>query len=576
MKVNTFIAVATCLLVATYVGVMRIQPYKPSDITKCIPSTTLVYFEQKNPVDSLDSVVFSSLERKILAIDFAAVAKEIGVAEETIAWMHHLAKAAKSIQNDSLIRKLCGNRFALAILPPSDKMQSSQDSAEFLKENLVIIAEPQKLIKVLGSITSMLTDSVGGVKGTSVQYGHHRILRIVRNGQSYALAALDDLVIIGQSERQLRRCIDTFDGEISSFSDNTELLAFKSSFPAFDNFLVLPFKNIGEYFSALLDGYYLGDMAFISRKASSLVGITGFFYGAKKQKSIFKEKMIVRYESQSIKGMFRDRLATRPIKPSRFFLISPKPMFYLWSNSFDSQGFLNYAQGWGKEGGGDADIVARLKSSVIGKDFKDLPMFGKEITVIAEQSPVNTPLPLPLAMIFVPVVDKDTLKATMLELVDTYDIPVSTEEYDSVEYTFWSQSPQEGLFPLYGFWGEYFFLGNSVTLLQKIIDAKGRGLSLLDIDSVKKDDPGVTEKNNLMVYSNNIQVINILEIFLRAFGTIAAIEDRGFAKKARVVIQKIILPLLEEVKIFDTSVTRSYFTPEMIVVDTYTNISHHP
>ncbi len=578
MNINTFIAVATCLLVAAYIFVMRMHPDEPSDMTKYIPITALAYFEHHNLATFTESVSQSSFGRKMQAMDFTAVAEEIGATEETVTSVRHVATAVKSMHNNPLIQEFCDNRCALAVLPSFGDSQSSQeDKKEFLQENLVIIAEPQDSDTVSEILGSTGKGSVGDMATTKVQYGRHHIFRIVRNGQTYSLAALNGLFLMGQNERQVRRCIDSFDGDIPSFSDNPELLALKNSLKDFETLLILPFKNREEYPSALLfDIDVSPGLGFLARELSSSAGVTGFFYGAKRQKSTLSKKIIVHFDPQAISDLQRDQLVTPPIKPSRFFVSSANPMFYLWSNSFNLQGILHYLGSGGREGGSDADMAARLASSVIGKDLKHSAMFGKEITVIAEQGLEKSPFPVPLAMIFIPVDDKDTLKATLQEILHTYDVPVTAEEYDSIEYTYWSQSPQDGLCPLYGFFGEYFFLGNSLTLLQKIIATNSRSLSLLDIDSVKKIDSGVAERNNLVAYSNNVQIINLLEIVLRAFATVAAIEDRGLAQRAQVVINKVILPLLEEAKMFDTSVTRSYFTPESIVIDTITNISQHP
>lgn len=560
----------------TYSLVLRIQPDESADMTRCIPSTALVYFEQQCGIDLLTNFSTSPLGKKIESIDFAAVAKEIGAAEETIAAINDFTMAVKSIQNDPLIKELFEKRIALALLPPLDNAPFSQEKGALFRENLVIIGEPQHPAKVLEMLTSTFQGSEGEVALTSVQYGRHRIMRIVRNGQTFSLVILESFFIMGQNERQLRQCIDTFDGEQPSFSDNAEFLSLKTSFSAADSLLVLPLKNAGEYLPALFADYDLPDIPFLTQKSSSMQEIIGISYGAKRHRSTIREKILIRYDPKEVvSDSIRDQLATRAIKPSRLSLTTPNPMFYMWSNSFNLNRFLTSAYNVAKEGLSDIDFITRLEV-IAGKDFEHLAMFGKEITIVAEPGSESSPLPFPLAIIFIPVSDQDVLKAMLKELVDTYNIPIKMGEHGSAEYTYWSQSPQDGLFPLCGFFGDLFFLGNSETLLHKVIDTHSRGLSLLDIDSVKKIDPGLAEENNSVIYSNNVQLAEILKIVLNTLGTLLAIEDREFAMKARVVINKVLTPLLDGAKMYDTSVTRSYCTPEMIVVDVITNISNHP
>ena len=79
LKSNAFIAVAAFLLVVTYLLVMRIQLDELGDMTRCIPSTALVYFEQQNGFELFTNLSISPLGQKIQSIDFAAVGKEVGI-----------------------------------------------------------------------------------------------------------------------------------------------------------------------------------------------------------------------------------------------------------------------------------------------------------------------------------------------------------------------------------------------------------------------------------------------------------------------------------------------------------------
>ena len=86
-------------------------------------------------------------------------------------------------------------------------------------------------------------------------------------------------------------------------------------------------------------------------------------------------------------------------------------------------------------------------------------------------------------------------------------------------------------------------------------------------------DPGITEKNNSVTYFNNIELIHVIKRLLNMIGTIIGIEDSATAYKVRIIIDELIDPLLDGATMFDKSVTRSYFTPEKVVIDSVTHIS---
>jgi hypothetical protein len=182
-------------------------------------------------------------------------------------------------------------------------------------------------------------------------------------------------------------------------------------------------------------------------------------------------------------------------------------------------------------------------------------------------------LPLPLAMIFTPVIDKDNVQNALTSFFENYNVPMTHDSYNGVEYSYWSQSPQEGISPLYGFLGEMFFAGNSPILLKNIIDFQNRG-SFKPANDVSEDKTlnKATEKH-LLIYSNIVQCVGLLKESLKALGTIIAIEDREVARKVLLVNDKILSPLLDGLKMYKSSVINSYFKEKVLHIDVTTEIT---
>ena len=574
MRSNVFVTLAAMLLAATYFLVLRIQPDEQGELSRCIPKNALVYFEQLNGMDIWSKFSSSKLVEKIESIDFVNVAKETGAAEETIETIKSLSIAAKLIGENSLYLALFGKRFALAILPPLATSSGRGGGLEdLLSENLVIVATPENPAKILKNVSMILAGSKGDEALSSSQYGRHIILRVINNKKEFSLVMLDSFLLISQNERQLRLCIDTFDGEYPSFSENDGFLALKNSFPSPDSALVLSLKNARENLPALLIDH---DLPFVLVQTETFIKeINEVSYGAKRNNSAIIEKILV---CRKINGdPSQEDPIVKPTKPSRLNLTTPDPMFYLWSNSFDLQQVLYSAEsvdiGISEITGDIADLGTSVEKV---SDYRDI--FGKEITVIAEPAAESDPLPIPLALILIPVGNQEVvLKGALEGLLETYNIPTKTEEYGPAWFVYWNQSPQDGLVPLYGFWGELFFLGNSLTLLHKVIDMNSRDLSLLDIERVKNISSGLTKESNTVLYSNNGQLIDIIKNILNALGTVIGIEDRAFAVKARLVINKVFMPLLDWAKMYgSSSVTNCTVTQEMVTLDIITAIADHP
>jgi hypothetical protein len=103
-----------------------------------------------------------------------------------------------------------------------------------------------------------------------------------------------------------------------------------------------------------------------------------------------------------------------------------------------------------------------------------------------------------------------------------------------------------------------------------VIDRNVTDFSLMDDVVIGSLDPGFTEKNNSITYIDNVTFIKVLQKWLGFIGMTLAIENRETAYKVHTVLDEIINPLLDGASMYEKSFTRSYFTPEMVIIDSIT------
>ena len=149
-----------------------------------------------------------------------------------------------------------------------------------------------------------------------------------------------------------------------------------------------------------------------------------------------------------------------------------------------------------------------------------------------------------------------------------------TGSYGPAEYYYWSRSPQDGLQPLYGFWDDLFFVGNSTETVQRIVDRNLKGESILDNNLFRKADPGFEQDNNSTTFSDNVKLIAVLHKALDLFSTFIILENKETAMKIKTLFRELVFPILDELTLFDARATRSYFTPEAVIVESVISISN--
>jgi hypothetical protein len=157
-------------------------------------------------------------------------------------------------------------------------------------------------------------------------------------------------------------------------------------------------------------------------------------------------------------------------------------------------------------------------------------------------------------------------------VVRAYGVPMKKVEYGSSQYWYWTRSPQDGLQLLYGFWDDLFYVGNSTTLIKRIIDEKSKGTLLSKAPIIKKAGIDIGAENNSITYSNNNKLIDLARDIFNLLDIFIVLEDQHRALQVRTVIQEVILPILDGLGPYDSRVTRSYFKPDMVVLESAVNI----
>jgi len=212
---------------------------------------------------------------------------------------------------------------------------------------------------------------------------------------------------------------------------------------------------------------------------------------------------------------------------------------------------------------------------ITGKSPEEtLSLLGDEVSLVLAQSTEKRQFSIPLGMVFVEVKEVEELKKVLGNIIAEYEITMKEKHYGSTTYFYWTRSFQDGVRPLYGFHDNFLFFGNSSKLLENVLDNHLNGQSLLNKTEIRKIDPGLKLANNSITYLNNVELIEVTKDLVDILGTAIAIKDREAAVKMRVVIDRILIPLLDGATMYDSSVTRSYFMPNTVIIKSKTHLSN--
>ncbi len=568
MKENTFIACAAFVMVVLYLLVYRIHPHEYGEMARFVGDDALIYFEQHDKTDWLDRFTTSRFGKRLADIKFNKTCSKIGLSASFCKKTEHILSSLKKPEYKNFVKQILGEKIVVAVLPPL-KSRSYEDPIEFIKLNSLLIAQPrQKITETQVNILATYP-VLHGAKVISVQYGNHKIYRILAENMKLFMVSIDGFLIIGSNEYILRHSIDLYDAQTSTLAQSKIFMTMKESFKKPTRFFYIPVDHLRTFLTKTTEHLDFGYKKIFLKELKTTAGFKNFAYGAWQMKHQVNDKIVVQYDRSSINRLVAKHFATLPSKCSMFSLISEKPIMYYWSNSFNFHHFLPYIKGKdsfiAKSG-----FLAQLEVAA-GMSLDDFfTLLGREVSFVMESGNVDEGLPIPTLVIFIKSSDILKIRSTFEKILLAHDTVMIKKRYGPLLYFYWAQSLHDGLQLIYGFWGNKLILSNSSKLLRKVADRSIAGKTLFDYPVMKKLNPGIQFDNNSITYTKNGEIFQIVRRSLNLIAAAVAVQDREKAFKLRTIIEEIITPFMDGAKMYDTSVTRSFFSDGQVVIETRT------
>lgn len=572
MSVNKFISAAFMLLVVFYLLVLGIDTESHKGKTRFIPDSALVYLEQNDSLRVLQKFQQSPLGKNIGAIDFAEKARLVKAEETTIKMIEKTIRAYKNVLNDEVFIQLFGTSFALAydsFSPVSEKVNIEQ----LIKLNTVLVSEPKysaNLITILAKNYDRFSEKVD----ISVrQYGNHHINRTRFKDENISFVAVDGLLLLSFNERLLRKCIDTYDGDRPALSSLPHYHKMIKKFVATESFVFLQVDETREYLNNAITTKSFQGKELLEKELATTKGFESLGYGMWSDKEVVTEQIVTFYNKHLVNTIASSVLDTKPETSSMLNLTTRNPAAYYWSNTFDLYHLLPYLLQEQNVSEQIKKVAEKIRICTGRSLTQILDWFGDEISLVIESGKENDFFSFPIGAMFIETKNAEELRATIVDLIQSSWVAPESRQYKDVYYNYLSIAPQEGLQLVYGFWDNHLFFANSDDLLHRVIDNHQAGQSLTDLEQTKDIDPGLNAQNNSVTYSSNVELLDMFMRALKFTSTMIAMEDRELAYTSRVIVSDVVIPLLEGLKMYDRSCTRSYFTSDFVIIKSKTHVS---
>lgn len=574
MSVNKVVTALSILLIVTYLLVYRMGLEDQRDKTRFAPSTTLFYFQINDGLDQLQSFHKSPLGKHIASIDFLKTAKKLGAEEKAQQLIQEGTEFYRKLFDEEIIEQLFSKSFGVLVNTPNPK-QHYASVEEALKENVAIVADPKYSASLLSIFAKSYVQVEDGFDLVVNQYGNHHINRLLLPQERISYVAIDGLMVISSNERLLRKCIDVYDGDDRAMKDLKEFNIVKKATPDPSAFLYLSVEQLRSYLNTILPKEPDVLIDLLNKQLLPTRGFMSVGYGLWLNQPVITEKLSAHYNSHLVNSIVSRIFEIKPGESSMLTLTTNSPSAYYWSNTFDLYHILPYLLQQESVSEDLKNISDKIREETGRTITEMLAWFDDEISIVVEKGSSEDFFSFPLGAIFLETKAPDKLKATINQLLQSTWLKTKEKTYNELTYNYASIAPQEGLQFVYGFLENKLFIANSEDLIQRIFDnyKSVKGLDTLPV--VKEIDPGLRLPNNSVTYSNNAQILGMIKRALSFASTMIAIEDRDLAMKSQILLNDVLLPLFEGLKMYEHSSTRSYFTNELVLIESKTLLNSH-
>ncbi len=530
-----------------------------------LPADVMVYAEQHDFVQMYKKFSTSRLGRILSRIDYVDIAIELGGEKEIVADALNLWQEIDKFINEPGFDQLLGKEFSLALFPMPGF--SIEDPVKIIEERLLLIARPRHNAKVLQILASYITKDI---EQSTVQYGSHTITRYKIDEQyTLATATVAGLVLAAVDERLVRKSLSIFDDQTNTLAQTSTFQQLRKSFEGAALFKYFSLEPLREQAKVVAEKFSEDDQKQVFEVLEQWNGWEAGAYGAWEENGLIREKLEIIYDAAQLDPKVAKLFATEPEKNNTLNMVPADSLFYYWSNGLNLPLLFDmYSELLVEQQPEMFDLLQQELRDVVGLEFEEiLTLVANECAVIIEEVEEEG-VPLPKVLMMVKLQDVDTFMQVFHKLLDEADIPISTSSYHDHEISYWGIAPQDGLQPAFTLNGDYLLLSNSRNLVKQLIDLQKNPVNtLINNQKIKELKNELVKENNSTAYVHIAHMADAFKTLATWAGGMAVLQGPETARKANLLIDEVVLPLLDGIAMYTQLASRTEVKESSIVME---------
>jgi len=189
-------------------------------------------------------------------------------------------------------------------------------------------------------------------------------------------------------------------------------------------------------------------------------------------------------------------------------------------------------------------------------------LFGHEFGFNVAEIRTSGFFPVPRICFCIELVDRNAVKRILEKMVS--GLPLRRDKVAGIPVI--SIMAAKGLMqPSYALLDKFLVIADSRQQIENILEVKGP--RLVDDDDFRAVDMGLLQPSNLVMFVRTASLIDGLKEFASWAGTIIAIRDEKAGARSKILVDQVIVPLLDGMKMYRAKAVRSFTAPGEVVLE---------
>jgi hypothetical protein len=540
-----------------------------------LPDDTLVTLRLTDLEKSIKTFQESRLGRKLKETDVIGVMKVLEAPQEAVAKYVEIKTAVESAINSILFKELFGQDVLLAVLPVKNDVLKEPQKA---LDSVLLIARTKRraaLVEFIGGLLSYEME-----ERTVTKYNGYTITSFQADKDINVFYTLcDGFLLAGFS-------LDTLKKSVDLKSDSTAALVNNPHYRTLSDQLVT--ENNSSFFfnntdkmradiTTLMKAYNDTNQSpedekifeQMLKQIDNLKGFNAIGYAAyNSANNNLQDKIRVLIDKTQLAPLYASTYNFKPEENRLLSMAPSKTLFCYWTDTIDLDTILKY---YLQEAGVKDTEVESMKDAFktqTGLAFDEVVQaFGNQYGVVLADIDTGGLFPIPELALAIQTENKDVVTELVTSLTRESPMGFKEETYMDVAIKSWNLPFGNMLQPSMAFLDDFCLLSVNLKLLKEMIRLDKEGGGLVNTQTFKDVNKGLTDANNSIMFVKSDILLDKLKASADWGANMMTLQDQQTAKKIETVLNKLIYPITDGLKMYQTIGSRIVFKEGVIEID---------